>query len=160
MRTVEIVGKHFRGAAHTRIACRGVIYENGKILLSHELGTGWYLIPGGGAEDGETPEECCIREMQEETGWLVKPTECYLTLTECYGDWCYISHYFLCQPLSQGAPRLTETEAKRGLTPEWVEFAEAEAIFADHVNLAHYEEKRGSYQREHMALTVFREECL
>lgn len=160
MRTVEIIGKHFRGASHTRIACRGVIYENGKILLSHELNTGWYLIPGGGLEGEESIEECCVREMQEETGWHVKPAECFLELTECYGDWCYISYYFLCEALSLGIPRLTETEATRGLTPEWVDLAEAEAIFADHVNLAHHEEKRGSYQREHMALTVFREECL
>ena len=160
MRTVEIVGRNFRGAARTRIACRGILYEDGKILLSHELNTGWYLIPGGGAEEGETPEECCIREMLEETGWQVAPTECFLTLTECYGDWCYISHYFLCRPLSQGAPQLTALEAERGLTPEWVTLTEAEAIFADHVNLSHYEEKRGSYQREHLALTIFREDCL
>ena len=160
MKTVEIVGKHFRGAAHTRIACRGVLYEDGKILLSHEQNTGWYLIPGGGAEDGETPEECCIREMQEETGWLVNPKICFLKLTECYGDWRYISYYFLCDSVGHTEPSLTPLEAQRGLTPEWVALTEAEAIFANHVNLAHYEEKRGSYQREHMALTVFREECL
>lgn len=160
MKTIEIIGKHYRGAAHTHIGCRGVIFQEGKILLAHEHNSDWYLIPGGGAEAGESPEECCIREMLEETGWHVKPVECFLKLTECYGDCCYISYYFLCEALSQGAPQLTPLEAERGLTPEWVDFSEAEAIFADHVNITGYEEKRSSYQREHRAITVFREECL
>ena len=160
MKSIEIIGKHYRGAFHTRIACRGVIFQDGKILLSHELITGWYLIPGGGAEAGESPEECCIREMREETGWQVKPLECFLKLTECYGDWCYISYYFLCEPLSQGSPLLTKTEEDRGLTPEWMDFSAAEAIFADHVNILDYEVKRGSYQREHRAILAFREQYL
>ncbi len=31
------------------------------------------LIPGGRPDAGETPEETAIREVGEETGWLVKP---------------------------------------------------------------------------------------
>lgn len=31
------------------------------------------LIPGGRPDPGETPEETIIREVAEETGWLVKP---------------------------------------------------------------------------------------
>ncbi|MBB4823989.1 8-oxo-dGTP pyrophosphatase MutT (NUDIX family) [Sporosarcina luteola] len=32
-------------------------------------------IPSGGIEEGETPEECCIREVKEETGYDVKVIE-------------------------------------------------------------------------------------
>ena len=160
MKTIEIIGKHYRGAAHTHIGCRGVIFQEGKILLAHEHKSAWYLIPGGGAEPGESPEECCIREMLEETGCQVKLLECFLKLTEYYGDRCYISYYFRCEALSQGTPQLTPLEAERGLIPEWVDFSEAEAIFADHVNITGYEEKRSSYQREHRAIQAFRETYL
>ncbi len=161
MKTIEIRGRHCTPEpVHTRIACRGLIYRDGKVLLSHELITGWYLIPGGGLEGRESIEECCIREMQEETGWQVRPLEQILQLTEYYGDWCYISHYFLCQAISQGEPQLTELEAQRGLTGEWVDIRQAEAIFADHVNLTHHEEKRGSYKREHLAILTFLETIL
>jgi len=158
MKTIQIIGKNFCGtAAHTRIACRGVVEENGRLLLSHERSTGWYLIPGGGLEGSESPEECCVRELLEETGYEVTPTELFLTLEECYGDWRYISHYFRCTVTGQGEPHLTELEKERGLTPEWVDITEALAIFAEHRNLAHYEEKRGTYMREHRALECFLE---
>lgn len=160
MKTIEIYGRSFTGeTAHTRIACRGLLLRQDNILLSHELNTGWYLIPGGGLEDGETIRECCIREMQEETGFLVEPTELLLTIREGYGDWLYISHYFLCRELGRGQQTLTQTEQPRGLVPQWVSLDEALSIFAEHVHLAHYEEKRGSYQREHSALTACLE-CL
>lgn len=159
MKTIEIVGKHYCGTAvHTRIACRGVVLRGDAILLSHELNTGWYLIPGGGLEGEESPEECCIREIQEETGYLVRPLEQYLTLKEYYGEWCYISHYFLCEELGRTEARLTELEAQRGLIPRWVTLEEARAIFSEYVHMSHHEEKRGSYQREALALKVFREE--
>lgn len=162
MKTIEIIGKNFRGtAAHTRVACRGLVLKEGKLLLSHETNTGWWMIPGGGVEGDESIEACCVREIQEETGYIVRPTELFLTLKECYGDWCYISHYFRCEVTGQGTATLTEQEESRGLVPEWVDFDEACAIFAAHESYAAVsEEKRGVYQREDRALTCFREECL
>ncbi|MEJ2413434.1 MAG: NUDIX domain-containing protein, partial [Anaerolineales bacterium] len=54
---------------HTRY--QGVILQDHKILLiQHSSHTGeWshWLLPGGGMEPGETPEQCVIREMKEET---------------------------------------------------------------------------------------------
>lgn len=158
MKTIEIIGSNFAGmTANTRIACRGILLREGKVLLSHERNTGWYLIPGGGLEAGETIGECCAREVLEETGFLVDPQECFLTLKEYYEDWCYISHYFRCSLTGQDKQNLTTLEQARGLVPEWVDLREAVAIFADHVNLTHHEEKRGSYQREHQAIQIFLE---
>lgn len=157
MKEIEILGANrFETFTKTRTGCRAVILREGKILLSHETGTGWWLVPGGGLEQGETPEECCIREVEEETGLLVKPLRQFLTLYEYYEEYRYISHYFICEITGQGQMRLTENEAARGLEPAWLPLSEAIELFSKHQSYADTnEEKRGSYQREYTALTEF-----
>ena len=69
MKEIEISGANrFETFARTRGAGRGIIVRDGKILLSHETVSGWWLVPGGGMEEGETAESCCVREVEEETG--------------------------------------------------------------------------------------------
>lgn len=157
MKEIEILGANrFETFTKTRTGCRAVILREGKILLSHETGTGWWLVPGGGLEQGETPEECCIREVEEETGLLVKPLRQFLTLYEYYEEYRYISHYFICEITGRGQMHLTENEAARGLEPAWLPLSEAIELFSKHQSYADTnEEKRGSYQREYTALTEF-----
>ena len=157
MKEIEILGANrFETFTKTRTGCRAVILREGKILLSHETGTGWWLVPGGGLEQGETPEECCIREVEEETGVLVKPLRPFLTLYEYYEEYRYISHYFICEITGRGQMHLTENEAARGLEPAWLPLSEAIELFSKHQSYADTnEEKRGSYQREYTALTEF-----
>ena len=103
-----------------RISSRGIIVENGKILLSHEVNTGVYMSPGGGLEDGETLEECCIRELKEETGFDVKPTKHFVIINEYCFETLYISNYFLCEITGKSKQSLTDIEVEHGITPEWV----------------------------------------
>lgn len=52
-------------------ACDMMLIKNGKVLLIKrglEPFLGQWAIPGGRIEDGETAEQCAIREMKEETG--------------------------------------------------------------------------------------------
>lgn len=47
-----------------------IITRQGKILMEkvHFFGRDFYTLPGGGIEEGETPEEAAIRELKEECG--------------------------------------------------------------------------------------------
>ncbi len=68
MKTIEIVGKNYFGHwTHERTACRGVIIEDGRVLLSYAVRDDLWMIPGGGLEAGEDEGSCCVRELAEET---------------------------------------------------------------------------------------------
>ena len=157
MKEIEILGENrFETFSKTRVGSRAVVVRDGMILLSHETVTGWWLIPGGGMEAGETPEACCVRETEEETGLIVRPLRQFLTLYEYYEEYRYISHYFVCEATGSGRMRLTEAEKARGLEPRWLPLREAAALFSRHAEYAGVsEEKRGSYQREHTALLEY-----
>lgn len=46
-----------------------VIIKDNNVLLIHRLkdGLDYFVFPGGGIEEGESPEEAMIREIKEET---------------------------------------------------------------------------------------------
>ena len=157
MKTVEILGENrFETWTKTRAGSRAVVVRDGMILLSHEVNSGWWLVPGGGEEEGETPKECCVREVEEETGLIVKPLQQFLTMYEYYEEYRYISHYFVCEATGSGKMNLTEAEVKRGLEPRWIPLQEAEDLFSHHQDYADTsEEKRGAYLREYIALTEY-----
>ncbi len=129
-----------------RIAGRGIVVRDGRILLSHELNTGVYMTPGGGIEEGETLAECCRRELMEETGYEVKPLFQFLKINEYSFETKYISNYFICQVTGEGRQTLTDIEVEHGIVPEWIKIEDALAIFGT------YDEKtpdvRSLYIRE------------
>ena len=157
MKTVEILGENrFETWTKARAGSRAVVVRDGMILLSHEVNSGWWLVPGGGEEEGETPEECCVREVEEETGLIVKPLQQFLTMYEYYEEYRYISNYFICEVTGKGHMRLTDAEIRRGVEPQWIPLQEAVDIFSRHQSYADVsEEKRGAYLREYTALQEY-----
>ncbi|MBE6784047.1 MAG: NUDIX domain-containing protein [Ruminococcaceae bacterium] len=115
-----------------RIAARGIIVEDNKILLTHELNTGVFMSPGGGLEENETLEECCIREIREESGIEAKPIRQFLRINEYCPECLYVSNYFICEKLGECEQKLTETEIEHGVSPEWVDMNNAIAIFGEY----------------------------
>ncbi|MBU0660878.1 NUDIX domain-containing protein [Patescibacteria group bacterium] len=52
------------------IGCFAIILnEKEEILIVHRNDYDLWNLPGGGMDIGETPEECVIREIKEETGF-------------------------------------------------------------------------------------------
>ena len=47
------------------------INEEKEVLLVKNRDIQQWSLPSGGLEDGETPEQCCRREVLEETGYRI-----------------------------------------------------------------------------------------
>ena len=62
------------GYATPKVDVRGAVIENGRILLVREIeDSGRWTMPGGWADVNQSPSECVIRELREETGLEVAP---------------------------------------------------------------------------------------
>ena len=159
MKIIDIYGENrFEKYSEMREACRGILIRDGKILMSYEVNTDQWFIPGGGVEKNESLSECCVRELAEETGVVVIPKEHLLTINEYYEEWLFISHYFTCDYVGQTDRKLTERELAEGLEPRWIPIEEAIDIFSKHQDYAADNEmKRGAYLREYKALLRYKE---
>ncbi len=115
-----------------RVAGRGIVVENGRILLTHEINTGVYMTPGGGLENGESLSECCARELREEAGIEVKVIRQFLRINEYCPEALYVSNYFLCEKTGECRQSLTEIEIAHGAVPEWLEIEKALSLFAEY----------------------------
>lgn len=54
------------------VSMKGVVLQDGNVLLLRKI-TGEWDLPGGRLNIQETPKQCLIREIHEETGLSVKP---------------------------------------------------------------------------------------
>lgn len=154
MQQINIVGDNYLGSfSHIREACRGIIINDNNILLSYETNRDFWMTPGGGRENNETLEECCAREIAEETGYKVKVKNEFVKVYEYYQDWQFINHYFICEVIGETQNNLTDAEVENGLEPRWIDFDEAVKIFGTYNEYVGKEEgKRGAYFREISAL--------
>lgn len=117
-----------------RTAIRAIIMANNRILLV-QSNRGDFKFPGGGLEESENHEECLIREVREETGYI----HCIVnhkigTVTERKMDeyienslFQMTSHYYLCDLATDKkiAQKLDGYEAELNFTPKWVTLEEA-----------------------------------
>lgn len=63
-----------------RAGARVVVVADDAVLLLADSdpgvpGSGWWVTPGGGVDDGESPPEAAARELLEETGLPVTPQQ-------------------------------------------------------------------------------------
>lgn len=60
-----------------RVAAYAICVRDGQLLLARSPASGGgfeWVLPGGGMEHGEDPYDTVVREVEEETGYLVEPT--------------------------------------------------------------------------------------
>lgn len=117
-----------------RTAVRAIIMEQEQILMVRS-NRGYYKLPGGGVEEGESLAEALQREVAEETGFR----ECRIleelgTVSEQRPDQSVAdayfhmeSHHFLCQlgTSEQFEQSLVGYELEEGYRPVWIAIREA-----------------------------------
>ncbi len=63
------------GYATPKVDIRGAVIRDNKILLVQEKSDGKWCMPGGWADVGESASQAVTREVQEESGFIVKPVK-------------------------------------------------------------------------------------
>ncbi len=68
--TQVLYGERLGKNGELRIGCSATIFDKArqKVLLTRRLDNGLWCLPGGHMEAGKSVEECCVREVFEETG--------------------------------------------------------------------------------------------
>jgi ADP-ribose pyrophosphatase YjhB (NUDIX family) len=69
-----LYGERLGKKGELRIGCSATIFDESglKVLLTRRMDNGLWCLPGGHMEAGESVEECCAREVREETGLQVR----------------------------------------------------------------------------------------
>lgn len=116
----------------TNKGVRGIIIKNGEILLIHRFKQGdvYWVVPGGGVEEGETLEEALRREMKEETGLDVVE---FKLLDQINID--KTEHYYYECTVAEGEAKLGGPEAEANCSDNqyiltWLPVSEAKKLDA------------------------------
>ena len=113
-----------------RLASRGIIYKDGKVLMIYAKFYNDYTFPGGGVEDGEDEIVALERECSEEAGVLIKNIRPFFkTYEKREIDEETIlnheSHYYVCDIEKYCETHLEDDEKDFGYTPVWITIDEA-----------------------------------
>ncbi len=108
-----------------RTRVTALVIKNDCILMMHRVNNGneYWVLPGGGLEDGETLEGATLRELKEETSIEATVKEKVLDFVDDKGDQHVV---FLCNYLS-GEAKLDENSEEANnkdlnqlYDPQWV----------------------------------------
>lgn len=120
-----------------RLTGKAIIFDEGKniALVGTKVNT-FYLLPGGGIDEGESIEEGIIRESLEEVGCKINLLK-NIGVVEDYRNrdkkHC-ISHCYSAEIIGEkGELKLTADEEKNGLHVIWVSLGEAITILEKEV---------------------------
>jgi 8-oxo-dGTP pyrophosphatase MutT (NUDIX family) len=118
---------------NSREAARAIVIKNGLVLMV-KSNKGDYKFPGGGLKIGENHEDALIREVREETGYLVDKViekvgiaiERHIDEVEEGSIFEMNSHYYLCQVSEDhGAQELDDYEEELDFCPQWITIDDA-----------------------------------
>lgn len=117
------------GPVKRRLAVRAVVWQEGRLLLIRSEVVGDWKFPGGGVEQGESPQAALTREVAEETGYRTvgRSTPAGRVVERAPGRdlpgslFEMESLYFWTQVAGNPGPQnLDRYERDLGFVPEWV----------------------------------------
>lgn len=125
---VEADAPHFNYDSFTpRRAARAIVLDGDKIALIHVKEHNYYMLPGGGLEGDENPQNGLIREVAEELGCVVEiidevgSVEVYFDRwSKKQTDYCYIT-----KRVNETDKALTDFELEEGHNVIWADSLQA-----------------------------------
>ena len=90
-----------------------ILHEDRILLIQHRehaSGRSYWLLPGGGREGEETPKQCLVREVYEETGLTITVERLLLDDPAPPGDVYRSLHTYFCRPSTYSASPGAEPE--------------------------------------------------
>ncbi|MGL4763322.1 MAG: NUDIX hydrolase [Sarcina sp.] len=101
--------------------------EQNQVALLNVTNEGYYKLPGGGIEKGETKEEAAIREVKEETGYKMELEKVIGLIIEYSDDTnlMQLSFAYKGKVTEKASVSLSENEIEQGIKLEWFTYEEA-----------------------------------
>lgn len=131
-----------------RISSRGIIIEDEYLytMFRRKIKDDgsvkeYYVIPGGGIEEGETKEENIIREMKEEFSVNIR-IDGYLGKEETKDT---IEHFFACT-IVDGTPKLGGEEKERCSASNYYEIRKVRVLELDNIDILFKDMIRKCYE--------------
>lgn len=114
------------GPGQPKVGVGAVLIHEGRVLLirrGKEPLRGRWVVPGGTVELGETLERALVREIEEETGLIVRPREVVAVFDRILGegdrvDYHYVIIDYLCDYVAGEARAGSDAEAVALVTEE------------------------------------------
>ena len=106
-----------------------IIVQEGKIALIKRIREEetYYVFPGGGIEEGETPEEATKREVYEELGVHIK-VEHLIAKVKYKGNEYYYVAYITGRVFGSGTAEEFQWEGRGSYIPLWLPINELEKV--------------------------------
>lgn len=109
-----------------------VIIKNKSVLLIKRVKPSetYYVFPGGGIEEDETPEIAIIRESKEETGFDVKNPQKLFVINDIERgeNYFYLIDNFIGNEPKFGGPEMQRANENNQYVFEWVVFSNLDRI--------------------------------
>ncbi|MCQ2506146.1 MAG: NUDIX domain-containing protein [Lachnospiraceae bacterium] len=127
--TIDAKNYNPLGRRIVRPSVRGICVKDGKVLLIYAPKYDYYKFAGGGLNEGESHEDALMREMREETGYIVKretikPYGHVLRIQKSFDDenasFVQDNFYYWCEVEEDRVQtEMDDYEADEGFTAVW-----------------------------------------